>query len=319
MKTHEKFLVAVMAVAALAAVSAPHWLPAVAVAPRARSTTPPVAPAELDPVSLPRPPLPPFDPAAFALHVDTTHYSIASSATPAHTQEVAMDVEALHAAYAAFFAGRLPPRPDGARFQVALYRDRADFHARNATRGWAHGYYRRPVCHAYYDAAAPTPTQWLLHEATHQLDTEWAGFARTPWVEEALASYFGTSRIDGGVLRPGELDPRTYPLRWLGRLPLSGDREYDLSALRIVPLRELIESDGPERPYDVNRYYLGYWSLGHYLLHGEGGRHAQGFRTLIAEGGSLEQFERHIGPVDRIEAGWYAYLLARRDEMRTRR
>jgi hypothetical protein len=263
--------------------------------------------------------LPPFDPASFARHVDTAHYAIASNASPEQTRRVAEVVEALHAAYADFFAGHLPPRPADARFQLALYRDRPDFQAHNTSRAWAEGFYRKPVCHAYFDADSPNPVHWMLHEATHQLDTEWAGFPRTPWVEEGLAAYFGTSRIVDGVLRPGEFDPDTYPLWWLEDMHLSGSLDNDLYRRRIVPLRELIDNDGPPVPADVNRYYLGYWSLAHYLLHGDGGRHAAAYRAMIAEGGSLEAFERLVGPVERVEAGWYAHLIARRDEMRALR
>jgi hypothetical protein len=311
MKTHEKFLAAVIVVAIFAGLTAPHWVPSPSAAPRPRAApAPTVDDAPSAPIRRER--LPPFDPAAFASHVDTDHYAIASNATALQTQEVAHSLEALHAAYADFFAGKLPARTPGARFQIALYRDRDDFHRINHTRSWAHGYYRTPVCHAYYDARAGSPAQWILHEATHQLDTEWAGFARTPWIEEALASYFGTSRIVDGTMRPGDLDTRSYPLRWLAGLNLTGDRERDLAAHRIVLLRELIESDGPQARHDVNRYYLGYWSLAHYLMHAEDGRHAAAFRAMVADGATLEQFERQVGPVERVEAGWYAYLLAQR-------
>jgi hypothetical protein len=319
-KTHEKWLVAVLAIVALAAMSAPRWWPAVA--PLATHATPPRrAPAPIDEASgrIEREKLPPFKPESFARHVDTAHYAIASNASPDQTQRVAEVVEALHAAYAQFFAGRLPPRAADARFQMALYRDRPDFQAHNTSRAWAEGFYRKPVCHAYFDADSPNPVHWMLHEATHQLDTEWAAFPRTPWVEEGLASYFGTSRIVDGVLRPGEFDPDTYPLWWLDDMQLSGSLDNDLYRRRVVSLRELIDNDGPPVPADVNRYYLGYWSLAHYLLHGDGGRHAAAFRAMVAEGGSLEAFERRVGPVERVEAGWYAYLVARRDEVRALR
>jgi hypothetical protein len=100
---------------------------------------------------------------------------------------------------------------------------------------------------------------------------------------------------------------------------LSGNLQQDLYLRRIVRLRELIDDDGPPVPADVNRYYLGYWSLAHYLLHGDGGKHAAAFRAMVANGGSLEAFERLVGPVERVEAGWYAHLIARRDEMRALR
>jgi hypothetical protein len=319
LKTHEKFLAGVIVVAIAGLLTAPHWWPDAPLAARPRTDKRASTPVD-DATSRTAPAkLPPFDPAGFARHVDTPHYAIASNASAAQTQRVAEVVEALHAAYAEFFAGALAARLPGARFQLALYRDRADFQAHNTSRAWAEGFYRKPVCHAYFDARGPNGVHWMLHEATHQLDTEWAGFVRTPWVEEGLASYFGTSRIVDGVLRPGDFDPDTYPLWWLEDVRLSGDFPRDLALGRIVPLRELIDNDAPPIPADVNRYYIGYWSLAHYLLHGDGGRHAAAFRAMVAKGGTLEDFERLVGPVERVEAGWYAYLLARRDELRAMR
>jgi hypothetical protein len=313
MKTHEKWLAVVLVAGVVAVVSSPRWMPSAATQARPVQRTP--APVEDASGRIERAKLPPFDPASFARQLDTAHYRISSNASPEQTQRVAEVVEALHAAYAQFFAGRLPERAAGARFRMALYRDRPDFRKHNTSRAWAEGFYRKPVCHAYYDAGAPNPVHWMLHEATHQLDTEWAAFPRTPWVEEGLASYFGTSRIVDGVLRPGDFDVDTYPLWWLEDMRLGGDRQRDLAARRIVPLRELIENDGPPVPADVNRYYIGYWSLAHYLLHADGGRHAAAYREMVEKGGSLEAFERLVGPVERVEADWYAYLLARRNDV----
>ena len=313
MKAHEKWLAVVLVAGVVAAVTSPRWMPLASTQPRPAQRAP--APVEEASARPQRVKLPPFDPASFARHVDTAHYRIASNASPEQTQRVADVVEALHAAYAQFFAGRLPARASDARFLMALYRDRPDFQKHNTSRAWAEGFYRKPVCHAYYDASAPNPVHWMLHEATHQLDTEWAGFPRTPWVEEGLASYFGTSRIVDGVLLPGDFDADTYPLWWLGDMGLSDNLQRDHAARRIVPLRELIDNDGPPVPADVNRYYIGYWSLAHYLLHAEGGRHAGAYREMVEKGGSREAFERLVGPVERIEAKWYAYLLARRNDV----
>jgi hypothetical protein len=313
LKTHEKWLAAVIAMVVVATLAAPRWLPDAPEPVRKRRVA--TMPVDDMPKPVVRAPLPPFDPNAFAAHLDTTHYAIASNAEPGQTQRVGEVLEALHVAYAGFFAGQLPAVAPGTRHQVALYRDRPDFQKHNTSRAWAEGFYRKPVCHAYFDATAANPVHWMLHEATHQLDTEWAGFPRTPWVEEGLASYFGTSRLEDGVLSPGTLDPDTYPLWWLGDIGLSGDLERDLAARRIVPLRELIDADGPPVPADVNRYYLGYWSLAHYLLHGENGRHAAAFRTMVQHGGSLEQFEKLVGPVETVQAGWYAHLRAQREAL----
>jgi hypothetical protein len=43
-------------------------------------------------------------------------------------------------------------------------------------------------------------------------------------------------------------------------------------------------------------------------MHGEGGRHADAFRALVAEGGSVDQFERRVGRIERVQRAWYAHL-----------
>lgn len=314
MQTHEKWMAGVIALAVAALVTLPRWLPAEAWREPKRESPAAESP---DAPARPRPePLPPFDPSTFARHVTTAHYAIAANTTEAQAQQAGAALEGLHAAWRAFVPAGTPALAPGQRLQVALYRDRADFRAHNASRAWAQGYYRRPVCHAYFDVGASNPTHWLLHEATHQLDTEVAHFARTPWVEEGLASYFGMSRVVDGRVLPGVVDPGAYPVRWLDRVRLSGDLDRDLARRRLVPLRELIDSDGPQAPYDVNPYYIGYWSLAHYLLHGEEGRHADAFRAMVAEGGSFEQFERRIGPVETVQKAWYAHLLEQATALR---
>jgi hypothetical protein len=310
LQTHEKALGVVIALTVVAVLALPSWWPLAApyFEPSPIATSPTVPPAS-EPGKAQREPIPPHDPSQFARHLATAHYTIDSNATGAQTQRAADALEALHAAWSDAFAAYAHPRPENSRLTVALYRDRADFRAHNTSYAWAQGFYRLPVCHAYFDAEATNPLHWLVHEATHQLDTEVARFPRTPWVEEGLASYYGTSRLVDGQLHPGDTDPGAYPVRWLGRAGLSGDRQRDFARRRLVPLRELIESDGPVAPSDVNPYYIGYWSLAHYLLHGDGGRHADAFRAMVVEGGSLEQFERRVGPVEKVEAAWYAHLL----------
>ena len=77
----------------------------------------------------------------------------------------------------------------------------------------------------------------------------------------------------------------------------------------MIPLRALITGQGgPSLDATVNAHYLGWWSLTHFLVHHDGGRHAAGYQHLIRNGGSLAEFEQHIGPLPQVEAAWYAYL-----------
>lgn len=244
----------------------------------------------------------------------TPHYALFSAAAPRETVQVATAVEALYRAYGEFFA--LPPAAADVRLRLILYRDRAQFVAFNTSMPWAEAYYRKPYCHAYFAGDAVNPYHWMLHEATHQLHAERAGFSRAKWINEGVASYFGASRLEGARLRPGAIDPEAYPIWWLPDLPLTGSLERDLRSGALIPLRQLIENNGP--PIGgryLNVYYIQYWSLSHFLFHHRDGAHAAAYRRLLRGGGSLAEFEAELGPVEAIQAQWYDYLLDKRVEM----
>jgi hypothetical protein len=190
-----------------------------------------------------------------------------------------------------------------------LYRDQAQFKAHNRSHPWAEAYYLPPQCHAYYAQGERNPVHWMLHEATHQLAREVARFPKVRWSDEGLASYFGSSRILDGALVPGTADRDTYPIWWLPQLALSGDLDEDLAKGRLIPLRAIVEGNGPPIGEHVNTYYIQFWSLTHFLLHHDGGRHAQAYRRLIAQGGSLREFEAAFGPIEQVQAAWYRHLL----------
>lgn len=256
-------------------------------------------------------------PLAGARIVQTAHYRIASTADDAQTREVADAVEALHTAYMGFFREATPRLAfaDGGPLQLTLYANRTEFRSYNRSYWWAEAYYRRPTCYAYFPADEPNPYHWMLHEATHQLNTEVAGFTLAKWANEGLAAYFGTSRLRDGVLLPGRIDPDTYPVWKLGGLDLSGSLDRDVRRGRIIPLRALITGvDAPPFERNLNLYYVEYWSLVHFLLHGNGGRHAAAFKRMLAEGATIDAFEHAFGPPERIELAWYADL---RDKIAT--
>lgn len=261
-------------------------------------------------IAQPLPPLP------GARTLETAHYRITTTAEEVQTRQVADAVEALHRAYLDF-SRDLPgvhPRIDAGadRLRLTLYANRAEFQANNRSMWWAEAYYRKPVCYAYFPQDEPSPYHWMLHEATHQLNAEVAGLSLAKWANEGLASYFGTSRLRDGALRLGDIDPETYPVWKLGTAGLSGSLDRDVREGRIIPLRALITGiDAPPIERNVNRYYIEYWSLVHFLLHGDGGRHAAAFRRVLARGGTLEAFTEEIGPPEKIELAWYADLRAK--------
>jgi hypothetical protein len=248
-------------------------------------------------------------PAHRARVFESAHFHLRSSATDAESQAVLAAIESLHAAYAGFFAAELEGRTAPGRMQLALYADRAEFQRHNTSRAWAEAFYRYPVSHAYAARGVENPYHWMLHEVTHQLNREVAGFRRVQWVEEGLASYFGTSRISDGAMRVGDVDPATYPVWWLPSARLSGDFARDVQVGQVIPLRELMAGGGPGIDRNVNLYYIHYWSLTHFLLEFDGGRYAEGYRRFIAAPTPLD-FEATVGNLATIEEEWYEYLLA---------
>jgi hypothetical protein len=241
--------------------------------------------------------------------IETAHYAITSTATDRQTMLVGNAVESLYAAYLSFFSPSIGSPSDPVKLKLTLYRDQGEFRAHNQSAGWAEAYYLPPTCFAYFAGDEANPYHWMLHEATHQLNHEVAHFPQAKWINEGLATYFGTSAIRAGRLIPGLIDANTYPIWGVKRLTLSGDLQKDIRSGKIIGLRALISGvGGPSMDERFNAYYIGYWSLTHFLFHVENGRYAQRYRKLIAEGGTLDNFETVIGPVARIEGEWYAYL-----------
>lgn len=248
--------------------------------------------------------------------VETAHYTITTTADDAQTRDVADAVETLYATHHAFFSRQRAPAGTGEKLKLTLYAHQAQFKANNRSLWWAEAYYLRPVCYAYYAKGDRNPYHWMIHEATHQLNAEVARFPKARWIDEGLATYFGTSRIERGTLLPGAIDPHTYPIWHLDNSGLSGSLDADIRDGRWIPIRALITGkDAPNIASNVNRYYIQYWSLSHFLFHGENGRYADAYKRLIAEGGSLANFEKRIGPADRIEVEWYRYLQDRIAEL----
>jgi hypothetical protein len=249
------------------------------------------------------------------VQLDTADYTLFSYATSEQTRRVAQAAEALHAAYGRVFTGMVSNKAPTPRLQMVLYATRSQFKAHNRSSPWAEAFYQYPRCHAYYDDNAANPYHWMVHEATHQLNREWAQLPLPKWINEGVASYFGTSRIDQGVLRPGDIDPNTYPTWWLPHFWLSGHLDRDLAQGRLIPLYALITGTGPDINQNVNLYYIEYWSLAHFLFEYDHGRHAAGFKALMKTRGSVDDFVRLIGPVDVIQHEWYAHLLQLRESL----
>lgn len=250
---------------------------------------------------------------ANARRIETAHYLIWSSATESQAQDVGVATEALRDAYVRMFP---PVRPEPGKLILVLYRDRAEFESHNRSSPWAEAYYLPPASHAYVATSAANPYHWMLHEATHQLMHEISGFRPPRWVGEGFASYLGASKLTPHGLDAGNPDPNAYPVWWLHRHPMSGNRLRDAASGQFVPLRALLTGKGgPDVDRYFNSYYLCAWSLTEFLLQGNDRRYADGYLRFIAKGGGERGFEEMVGPIDRIEVAWYEDLLRRTREL----
>ncbi|MEN6428920.1 MAG: hypothetical protein ABFE13_26530 [Phycisphaerales bacterium] len=242
--------------------------------------------------------------------VETEHYSIESSATPEQTREIGRVAEILYRGYselAAQLQYAIQPHP---KLKMRLFKDRDEFRLCNRVRDWAEGFYRKRCCYQYYSAEEAHPYHWMMHEATHQLNAEAARLKLPQWLDEGLACYLSTSRIIDDSLALGRIDTNTYPVWWLDSLMLTGDLEADKESVSVIPLRAIVSGrGGPGVNKRFNLYYLHWWSLVHFLMEHENGAHRAGLAQVIAVGGTLTAFEKHIGPIESIERQWYNYRL----------
>lgn len=243
-----------------------------------------------------------------SVFVDTAHFSIQSSATEWQTEETAIALEILREGYARALAdlGRTVVKHE--RLRVKLFRDRDEFRFCNRVRGWEEGFYRGRCSYQYYSTEMVNVYHSAMHESVHQLNKEGANLSVPQWLEEGLACYLSASRIVTNRLSLGDIDTNTYPVWWLDQFGRSGDLETDKVDGSVIPLKVILAGKGgPDMDEAFNLYYLHWWSLVHFLLHAEQGRH----RCLVARSlTGKEDGEAVAGEIAALEMSWYAHTLA---------
>lgn len=238
----------------------------------------------------------------------TDHYVIYSTATPEQTRDIGQVLEALHSTYARFFASFPQVSREHPKLKLKLFKNREEFRKCSSVVAWAEGYYERPFCRAYYNNGSNSAF-WMVHEAVHQLNAEVTSLGLAKWAEEGVATYFSTSVYAQGAFHLGDLDWNTYPLWWIEGMRLSGDINKDIADTQIIPLRAVVTNrGGPILDWHFNLYYIHWWSLTHFLFHYENGKYRSNALQVLREGGTLKSFEKHIGPVARVQNEWYRYL-----------
>jgi hypothetical protein len=225
-------------------------------------------------------------------------FVIYSTATPEQVAETCTVAAGVYDAWVGFFAADHELLEDPEPMLVRLFGTRDEF--RDVVldgEGWAEGLYDGYFCNMYWDGDAANPYHWFIHEATHQLNWELGRMNNVQWLEEGIACYFGTSFWREGELALGDPDPDTYPVWWLS--------EWDLGT-QLIPLETIVAGEGgPSMDEYFNYYYLEWWTLVHYLVHGQGGANLGALHEMIDDPGlDVPAFEALVGDVGELETGW---------------
>jgi hypothetical protein len=236
-----------------------------------------------------------------------SHHVIDSTATKPETEETARALELLYVAYSNRFGGLPGFQREHPKLKVKLFKNRVEFRRVNPGLGWAEAFYREPYCRAYFSAGEVNPYHWMLHESVHQLNNEVAHLRLAKWLEEGVAEYFSTSRMNSNALAVGRIDPNTYPVWWIDEIATGSDLDENLRNGSVIPLRSIITNrGGPSMNRHFNLYYLHWWTLTHFLF--EDARYREKSLALLQQGGGLDAFERIIGPVEKVQPEWHAYV-----------
>lgn len=244
-------------------------------------------------------------------------------------------VDAAHRAHQEFWAGLTTLRLFREPVMVYAFARRRDHQALQAL--WASragpaapqssGEYipaSRILAFACESSGGHLPLPVVVHESIHMLNYERVyppNAQPSRWFEEGLANYFGLSQVDsqlnidaGVIRRSGTIITGGVRVQFDPRLELLEQRRRN-HASGPIALETLVTS-GPTDPLwtsnESARAYGAAWTLVHFLLNAERGKHAAAFRQYAAreargEGGPAA-FRAIFGEDLRaLEAAWHDY------------
>ncbi len=240
----------------------------------------------------------------------STHYEVRTNLPLPEAARLALDLERIYHDLYAFLAPELELRDVIRPLRAWVHADESSF-PENA--GNRRSYFDVQDEALIVNASGGCEPRTLVHEALHQF--LWAtgagtssGKADVPaWVDEGLAEYFaaGFSGPPGRLsIQPGVEAPQHFKAHALA------DDPYDLS--RVLTLG----GDDFQASSNLALKYAQCYTLVHFCLHGEGGRHRAAFMDFLRgcwQGqSSMTHFKRAIGVRERdLEAAWTAYVRQR--------
>lgn len=275
--------------------------------------------------------------------VTSSHFVLRTDAEPREAQALVNQFEGLHAALA-FVLQR--PATTAARIELVRFERQKDL-VEVAQRGPTERAYFSPQLPGdleprsalvfYGEELADVARETFLHELTHRFLHE--RFVALPlWLNEGLAQYYETLRVDDGRLLLGEPGGLDFWEQSFASMSWRGSQEtLQVPLYRALSVWKLVDADrtafyvarGREKPGEASNEdwtretasYASAWKLVHYFLNGPdaGDRDRfQSFLQAVQRGGrAREAFLETFGAdLPRLEASFRRYLLEARLQRR---
>ncbi|MEW6360380.1 MAG: hypothetical protein AB1696_28870 [Planctomycetota bacterium] len=207
------------------------------------------------------------DPKPLPFTATTRHYFIETDTGQDAADEIGDFMEVMYAAYLGVFKSIKPNWE--ARLKVRILKNREDYIEEvGENMAWSSGVYRgreRGILTSLGNRPASSLRGILQHEGFHQFFDKFIGRGAT-WVNEGLATYFGSGIIDGNEIRFGAVHERT--LQTVIKAMDEG-KALTLKELLLITGKEWSERMGGE---EKSPQYSQVMLLIHFLVHGYDGR-----------------------------------------------
>ncbi len=198
------------------------------------------------------------------------------------------------------FSGEIPDR-----FQFYLYKSKADYLKAGGPPGSAGVFSGSILMATAGGAVSPKTWQVIQHEGFHQFAKSVIRGDLPTWLNEGMAEYFSHGLFTGDSYYTGLISPE-----YLARLQdaMKGKRTKSFNQLMAI-------SHDQWNQKLVRENYDQAWSIVHYLVHGEDGRHQAAFAKYIealGKGQPAAKAWRQAGlpEVNKLEQQWNAWWLA---------
>lgn len=200
-------------------------------------------------------------------HCITPNYYIETDVSQEFADDIGDFMEVLYSAYMKVFTN-IEPNWSG-RLRVRILKNRQDYIKEVGEKlSWSAGVYRGRYAGILTSLGKGTPATVkgiLKHEGFHQFFDKFIGGGAT-WVNEGLATYFGSGILDGDKIRLGAVHART--LKSV-RDAMEKGTALTLKDIVLITSSEWVENmDEKDRPPQYAQTML----LIHFLVHGYNGR-----------------------------------------------